>query len=257
MASSAARRQFVLASAASPIARQQRASPPELLQQVEAVHRSVVARHRPRHLQHHRVAPVGLGDVEPEPSAARRAGRPAGSGPNQSVRRFQRVLQRAGGGRRQREREHAARSSDRHPPRRRRQQEERVGRREQNHRQVIAEARARRRRRTQPSRANVGRCSQRSSRRSVSATSSDVQRVDLGDDRLAPERVRAGEEQRGRRRRRRPTPTARRRRSDQHAAGERRLDGRREIQRVRGIAADEPEEQRRRWRSTADSRRAA
>src|SRR6185295_9882580 len=69
-----------------------------------------------------------------------------------------------------------------------------------------------------------------------------VQRVDLGDDRLAPERVRRGEQQGG-------GDAGENRRGqlradeDKQRAGERRLDRRREVQRARRFDAGDGQEQ--------------
>ena len=96
--------------------RQQRRHGAELLPQIEPVHRRVVADHRTRHVHHHRVAPVRLGDVEPEPLRARRSRRPAGRSlaAATSVRRFHAILRRAGARARDRQR-HDARRHERSP----------------------------------------------------------------------------------------------------------------------------------------------
>ena len=68
----------------------------------------------------------------------------------------------------------------------------------------------------------------------------DVQRVDLGDHRLAPEGVRGREEQRGRDRRGQRAGQFRGDHDDQPAR-DRRLDCRRQVQRMRRVAAGDPQ----------------
>ena len=118
--------------------RREQHRPPELLNDVEPVHRQALAHHRLRHVHHHRLAPVGLGHVEPERlqrvGQARRRIRPQPE-PSQVPE----VLQRSNDGDCQRKRDDS-RASHRPPTLRSREHEEqRVARQQQDHRQVIAE----------------------------------------------------------------------------------------------------------------------
>lgn len=69
-----------------------------------------------------------------------------------------------------------------------------------------------------------------------------MERIDLGDDRLAPEGVRAGEQQRGGDRRQRRPGKLRRDEHDQ-PGGDRAFNGRCEIQRVRRFAVRRPQKE--------------
>ena len=173
---------------------EQRSGPPELLEQVEAVHRRVVARHSRRHVQDHGFPPVGLGDVEPcRPQCLQESIRRIGTKPERP--QIPRVLQRAGGCRRQRERDHRPREERAPSARRRRQQEERIRRREQNHREVVAEReRVHDEERAEPRQRRPLLPPQQQAEREPDEE--HVQRVHLRDDGLAPEGVRPGEEQR-------------------------------------------------------------
>ena len=129
--------------------------------------------------------------------AGRRRGRPAerprARAPRNSTRTAARPARRSPAAARTTRRD----SSERQPPGAAASRNTAYAGQQQNHRQVVAERRARRPRGTRHSRRKVGSLTTGAADSSVRATSSDVQGIDLGDDRLAPEGVRAGEQQRG------------------------------------------------------------
>ena len=201
----------------------------------------MIAEPRLRNVHHHRVAPVGLRDVEPESL----------QGFTDAVRRVRQqperskvppVLKRSSPGADRRDRDDA-RLEHRPPAARRRQQEkDRIAGQQQDHREVVAE----------PEREDGEEQEQAASARHVRPPQEqqqrqrdehDVKRVDLGDDRLAPERV-------GRRKKQRDSERSgnRSRQLGGHehgkTAGCRALDCRREIQRVRRLRLRQPQHRR-------------
>ena len=121
-----------------PSGREHRAGEAELLPHVEPVHGEMIAEPRLRNVQNHRVAPVGLRDVEPESlegftDAVRRVRQE----PERS--KVPRVLKRSGRGADRRHRDDAW--GEHRPPaaRRRRQKKNRVAGQQQDHREVVAE----------------------------------------------------------------------------------------------------------------------
>ena len=166
----------------------------ELLPEIEPVHRRVIAQHRAWHVHHQCVAPVGLRDVEPEP--VQRVDQAVGRiGEKPQRPKIPGVLGSPDRGTGQRQRHVRWRQQRAPSARRRKEQKQRQPGRQQNHGQVIAEAqRVDGEQQQQPSPGRLvgppepGQQRQRDEHQ--------VERIDLGDHRLAPERVRRREEQR-------------------------------------------------------------
>ena len=209
----------------------------ELLPEIEPVHREMIAQHVARHVHDHRVPPVGLRDVEPEvlqpfrQAARRLRHQPEGAKVAE--------IQQGTGRRAQHGQTDYARREQRAPPGRRGDEQERgVGGSEQNHRQMIAKSQcvAGKERREPPDRGR-GRPAEQQQQRQ--RDEERVQRVDFGDDRLAPERVRSGVEpcRRGPRERRPGQLDAGDR---QQTTGNRALDCGREVQGVGRLGPGQP-----------------
>ncbi len=218
--------------------REQRAGDAELLCEIELVHREVVAQQRRRHVQHHRVSPVGLGDVEPE--SLQRVGqavRRVGQQPQRA--HVPPVLERANRGANGRRHDDARREHRAPAAAGGEQEKERVAGQQQDHREVIAEAeRVRRKERVEPPVGlDVGPPQQQQQRQRHER---DMEGIDLGDDRLAPERIGRGEQHGGGRG---GGDRARQLGADQddEPAGDRGFDRRRQVERVRRVAAGQPE----------------